>query len=270
MMRLAVGLVAVLAALPAAAESPWQAVAAGVEVARFKAARKAPLGDSIITVVRVDARTNPFRLLSAKLMKKPANPTAPEWAREPGVMGVINASMYRQDHRTSVAYMRDGAAVNNDTWTKDRVAFVAGPAQPALPPAQIVDFTCQDVRALAAGYKVVAQNIRMIDCQRRNVWAQQPRRWSTACVGADGSGRVLLIHARSPFTTHDLVDELLALPLDLRRLMYVEGGPEASLYVKVGEKVVVSEVGSFETGFREADDNRVFWPLPNMLAFGPR
>ena len=253
-----------------AAAGPWQAVAPGVEVGRFAAAHRAPLGDSVITVVRVDPRLHHFRLLSSALLKKPANPTAPEWVGEPGVMGVINASMYRQDHRTSVAYLRQDAGVNNGTWTKDRAVFLAGPARKGLPPAQIADDTCQDVPALAPAYATVAQNIRMIDCQRRNVWAQQPRRWSTACVGADGSGRVLLIHARSPFTVHDLVDELLGLPLDLRRLMYVEGGPEASLYVKVGDRVVVSEMGSFETGFREADDNRVFWPLPNMLAFGPR
>lgn len=258
------------ALLLAAAAGPWQTVAPGVAVGRFTAARAAPIGDSVITVVRVDPQLHHFRLLSAKLLAKGANLTAPEWAGEAGVMGVINASMYRRDQRTSVAYLRQGAGVNNGSWTKDRAVFLAEPSRKGLPSAQIADSTCQDVPALAPAYATVAQNIRMIDCQRRNVWAQQARRWSTACVGADGAGRVLLIHARSPFTTHDLVDELLGLPLDLRRLMYVEGGPEASLYVKVGGKVVVSEMGSFETGFREADDNRIFWPLPNMLAFGPR
>ena len=51
--------------------------------------------------------------------------------------------------------------------------------------------------------------------------------------------------------------------------MYVEGGPEASLYVKVGGEVV-SEVGSFETGFFESDANQVFWPLPNVIGFAAR
>jgi hypothetical protein len=119
-------------------------------------------------------------------------------------------------------------------------------------------------------YAAVAQNIRMIDCRRRNVWAPQPRKWSTACVGTDAQGRVLLIHTRAPHTTHDFVNLLLRLPLGLERLMYVEGGPEASLYVKVGGKAVVSEMGSFETGFLEDDTNLAFWPLPNVIAFSER
>ena len=69
---------------------------------------------------------------------------------------------------------------------------------------------------------------------------------------------------------HDFVDMLRALPLDLKRLMYVEGGPEASLYVAVDGKDVVSQFGSFETGFREMDDNKEFWPLPNVIGFAPK
>jgi hypothetical protein len=110
----------------------------------------------------------------------------------------------------------------------------------------------------------------MLDCAGRNTWAQQDRRWSTAAVGTDDAGRVLFIHARSAWSTHDFIDVLKALPLGLKRLMYVEGGPEASLYLKVGGTVLVAEMGSFETGFREDDDNRVFWPLPNVIAIAPR
>jgi hypothetical protein len=166
--------------------------------------------------------------------------------------------------------MRDGARVNNGRWNKDNAVFVAGPDDPALPAAQILDRKCQDAETLAARYRVRIQNIRMLDCAGRNIWAQQDRRWSTACVGTDRSGRVLLIHARSPWSTHDFIDILQALPLELARLMYVEGGPEASLHLKVDGTVVVSEMGSFETGFREDDGNRIFWPLPNVIAVAPR
>ena len=248
----------------------WQAVAPGLEVGRFPSPRPSAVGDSTVTVVRVDPARYELRLLSAKLLGLSSNPTAEQWARDHGVLAVINASMFQGDHRTSVAYMRDGSRVNNGRWNKDNAVFVAGPDDPSLPAAQILDRQCQDAAALAARYRAVVQNIRMLDCAGRNAWAQQPRRWSTASVGTDRAGRVLLVHARSPWSTHDFIDVLRALPLDLNRLMYVEGGPEASLYLQVDGKAVVAEMGSFETGFREDDANRVFWPLPNVIAVAPK
>jgi len=244
----------------------WKTVAPGVDVGRLPARAGGP----VVTIVRVDARQNLFRLLSAPLEGLAEPPSAPEWVERTGVLGVINAGMFQGDGRTPVGYARAGGRVVNGRWNKDNAVFVAEPDDAARPAARILDRTCDDVPRQIPSYRVVLQNIRMLDCQGRNVWAQQARRWSTACVGADADGRILLVHVRAPFTTHDLIDVLRALPLRLTRLMYVEGGPEASLYLKVGGEVVVSEMGSFETGFFESDDNRRFWPLPNMLGFAPR
>jgi hypothetical protein len=249
---------------------PWRTAASGLEVGRLLAPTPSAVGDSIVTVVRVDPGQFELRLLSAKLLGLTSNPTAQQWVEQHGVIGAINASMFRTDGVTSVAYMRDRERTNNGRWTKDNAVFVSRPRRTGLPAAQILDRACGGADALASLYDVVVQNIRMLDCQRHNTWSQQPRRWSTACVGEDGTGRILFVHVRSPYTTHDLVDALLALPLDLKRLMYVEGGPEASLFVKIGGKVVVAETGSYETGFNENDGNRLFWPLPNVLAIAER
>jgi hypothetical protein len=245
---------------------PWKPVAPGVEVGRLPARPGGP----VVTVVRVDPRLNAFRLLSARLEGLAGPLTAPQWAERTGVSGVINAGMFQGDGLTPVAYARSGERVANGRWNRDNAVLVAEPDDPARPPARILDRTCDDVPRESASYRVVVQNIRMLDCQGRNVWARQARRWSTACVGADAAGRILLVHVRAPFSTHDLIEVLRALPLGLTRLMYVEGGPEASLYLRVGGEPVVEEMGSFETGFFERDDNRRFWPLPNVLAFGPR
>ena len=260
----------VLFGLWLAALASFETVAPGLEVGRFAASLKAEVGDSRVTVVRVDPARYEFRLLSAKPLGLPQGLTAPEWVEGRGVLGVINASMFQADHLTSVGHMRDGERVNNGRWNKDNAVFAAGPRAPGLPHARILDRACEDWEALSRQYRVLVQNIRMLDCKGKNTWAKQPRKWSTACVGADGEGRVLLVHVRSAYATHDLVNVLLALPLGLKRLMYVEGGPEASLYVKVGDRVAVSEMGSFETGFYEADENRAFWPLPNVIAFAAR
>jgi hypothetical protein len=249
---------------------PWQSPVPGLDVAELVLPRPSPVGDSKLVVARFDPALFEVRLLSSKLLGLDQNPTAREWVEAHGLVAAVNASMYRDDHRTSVAYMRDGDRVNNGRWSKDNAVLAAGPREAGLAPIRILDRTCEDVPALAARYRIVVQNIRMLDCAGRNTWAKQNRRWSTACVGTDGTGRVLLIHCRSPYPTHDLVEMLRSLPLDLKRLMYVEGGPEASLYVKVAGRVVVSRVGSYETGFLEHDENREFWPIPNVIGLLPR
>jgi hypothetical protein len=274
MLPVRIGLLAALAlpAAPGAAPEaePWRTVAPGLEVAEFTAPRPSDVGDSRIVVVRIDPKHHELRLLSAKALGLSRSPTARQWVEEHGLAGAINASMFREDQLTSVSYMRSGDHVNNPAWTKDKAVFAAGPDDPALPEVQIVDRTCQELEPLKARYRILVQNIRMLDCAGRNTWAQQPRRWSTASVGTDDAGRVLFIHCRSPFSTHDFIEALRALPLRLKRLMYVEGGPEASLYVRWDGRPVVSRVGSFETGFRLDDLNRDFWPLPNVIGFAPK
>ena len=108
------------------------------------------------------------------------------------------------------------------------------------------------------------QSIRMVSCRGENVWAPQNKMWSTAAVGMDKQGRILFIHVRSPYTTHDLVNMLLQLPIDLKRAMYVEGGAEAQLYVNTG-KVEHEFIGSYSTGTREHDENSFARPVPNVL-----
>jgi hypothetical protein len=46
--------------------------------------------------------------------------------------------------------------------------------------------------------------------------------------------------------------------------MYLEGGPEASLYLEANGKKI-ERIGSYETGFWESDTNEQFWPLPNVI-----
>ena len=52
-------------------------------------------------------------------------------------------------------------------------------------------------------------------------------------------------------------------------MIYLEGGPEASLVVSA-EGQRVREVGSYEDGFNENDDNVEFWDVPNVIGFAPR
>ncbi|HVO19733.1 MAG TPA: phosphodiester glycosidase family protein [Anaeromyxobacter sp.] len=241
----------------------WRTLEPGLEVGMFDGPPGAP-GDGKIAVVRIDPGLFELRLLNASAPGQGAPRSARGWAEKAGASAVINAAMYQEDYRTSVSLMRTRDHVNQRHVSRDRAALAFDPADRALPRVRIVDRDCDDLEAATRAYGTVVQSIRMVSCQRRNVWAPSPRRASVAAVGLDGRGRVLFLHARSAWPVHDLVDALLALPIDLKQAMYVEGGPEAQLFAR-GGGVEVERLGAFEAAVAAppAGDG---WPVPNVIA----
>jgi len=110
----------------------------------------------------------------------------------------------------------------------------------------------------------VAQDLRLIRAPGHNRWAPSGRRWSEAALAMDGNGRILFLFSRSPCSMDELNRRLLSLPLDIRRAVHAEGGPEASLSVHAGG-VDLDLCGSYETGFWENDGNSRQWPIANVL-----
>ena len=257
-------LLLVLLSLPSLAASPWEPLATGVELAEFDASLKSTVGDSRVTVLRVDVAQRPVRLLSAKREGFSTEPDAEAWAKLRGLLAVTNAGMFHPDGRP-VGHARIEGQVLNGSRRKQYQAFlVLDPVEKGLPAVRMLDPDCDDVEALLPRYRTVLQSIRMVDCKGRNRWSAQPRLWSAAVLGLDTQGRLLFIHSRSPYRMHDFVNLLQKLPLGVARLMYLEGGPEATLHVAAPGRTV-RRVGSFETGFNENDDNREYWALPNVL-----
>lgn len=243
----------------------------GLELAIFDAPAASPVGvgDSRITVVRVDPKYLRLKLLNASALDEGTSRTAREWAVRHELLAVINAGMFREDHRTSTHLMKTGAHVNNPHAPDPDNAFLLFDAHDlADPPVRIADRTCEDIEALQRRYDVVIQGIRMTSCTRENMWSQQPKIWSHAVLGIDDQGRFLMIHARSPWSTHDFIDHLLALPIGVAMLQYAEGGPEAELFVRAGG-VELELLGSYETGFNQNDDIAQAWPLPNVIGVLP-
>lgn len=254
---------------PAADPDPWQRLEPGLELGAFRSPRPSSTGDSVVRALRIDPARFEFHLLNASAPGAGGPRTARRWCRDRGMTAAINASMYQGDHRTSVSLMRTRGHVNNPRLTKDMTILAFDPDDPELPPVRLIDRQCDDLEALAPRYGTLVQSIRMLSCRGSNVWQQQPRRWSTAAIGMDDDGRVLFFHVRSPYSVHDVIEILRELPLGLARAMYVEGGPEAQLYVESGDRAL-EFVGSYETGFNENDDNAAAWPVPNVVAIRRR
>jgi len=245
------------------APEAWTRLEPGLDYAEFDAPCPSDVGDSRIRVLRIDPGRFDLVLLNAS-NHEGRNRTAREWSGEFDLVAAINASMFQADHATSVSLMRTRDHVNNGHVSKDKTVLAFDPDPGVEPRVRMIDRACDDLDQVSQGYGALVQSIRMVSCEGHNVWSPQPRRWSTAAVGVDRDGRVLFVHVRSPYVTHDLIEMLLALPLDLDRCMYVEGGPEAQLYVR-DDAAEMELVGSFETGFMTNNDNAAAWPVPNVI-----
>lgn len=245
------------------AHAEWQELEPGLELGVFSSPIPSTIGDSLIHLLRIDVGRFDLTLLNASAPEQGNVLTARQWSRRHGLIAAINASMYQTDFKTSVSYMRTRNHINNPWLSKDKSVLAFDRAQQTAPPVKMIDRECESFDAWRQTYQTFVQSIRMISCRRRNVWAQQSKRWSIAAIGIDGGGRILFIHSRSPYSTHDLINILLTLPIDIRQAMYAEGGAEAQLYIN-------SKGHEYEfTGIRDASaanaQDHNAWPIPNIV-----
>jgi hypothetical protein len=262
MLAAVLGAALLLAASAAEAGGAWRPLEPGLEYALLDGPPGAPV-DGKIAVVRIDPARFELRLLNASAPGEGALLTARAWATRAGASAAINASMYQADYRTSVSLMRSREHVNQRRVSKDRSVLLFDPLSKGIPAVRLLDRDCEALDPVLARYGSAVQSIRLVSCDRKNVWSPSPRRHSAAAIGLDGAGRVLFIHARSAWPPSALADALLALPLDLRQAMYVEGGPEAQLYARGGGREL-ERVGAFEVAPAAAGGEA--WPVPNVIA----
>jgi hypothetical protein len=138
-----------------------------------------------------------------------------------------------------------------------------------VPEVQLIDRDCQDFEALGKRYGSLVQSIRMIACDGRNVWAKDARRTSIVCMGLDRRKHLAFVVARAPIGPHDLIEVLRARPLELRSAMYLEGGPEAQLFVRAGGKEL-ELVGGGDPPFLPQARRPAAWRIPNVLGLERR
>lgn len=257
--RTVLGFGVLLLALEAGAA--WEPLEPGLDLGVFAPPQAVAVDEPEIRVLRVDPARFALRLLNASAPGNEAL-TPREWCKRHGLVAATNASMYQTDMRSSVGLMKTRGHVNNPRLTRDKAVLAFDRRDPGVPPVQIIDRQFQDFTLLSQRYDSFVQSIRMVSLVGRNVWTPQPHAWSTAAIAIDRDGRVLFIHTRAAYRTHDLGNILLALPLGLRNAMYAEGGPEAQLYVRSGSREL-ELAGRFDTGFLSGTPGAL--PVPNVI-----
>ena len=247
----------------------WQQLDKGLELGIFLAPQAAAGGDSLVRVLRIDSRYYQLKLLNASRFKKGVPLTPKQWCRKNGLVAAINPSMYQTDYKTSVSLMRTKAHTNNSRLSKDMTILAFDRQKANVPRVKIIDRQCEDFQSWKQKYGTLIQSIRMISCTGKNVWKPQARRWSTSGIAIDQQDKVLFIHVRALYSTYDLINILKKLPLNISRAMYTEGGPQAQLYINLGDKEW-EFTGSYETNSNQANEDPVSWPLPNVVGISRR
>ena len=249
----------------------WRVLEPGLELGRFLAGPSSSEREIEIVILRIDPARFTFSLRSGS---DPAVPLLPDgaaarplhaWASEGGFVAAINAGMYLPDGLTNTGYLRVGPHLNNHRLVgRFGAFFVTGKFadEPDLPDAALLDRTVSDWENLLPRYSMVVQNYRLISANRKNLWQPGGPEHSVAAVGTDGSGHILFIHCREPLTGVRLGNLLLTIPMDIRTVMYVEGGSQAGLFI---DTPALSQTWM---GRHPAD----FWtngntgaPLPNVI-----
>ena len=270
-MRITMLIIFLLLTSPGMASDPWQSLAAGMDLGTFAASRPSSSGDSRITVLRIDPDLWSLEFTGLSLDDESSGRTARQWSKAHDFTAAINAGMFGTDYRTHVGYLRFRNHINNDNVNAYQSVAAFDPRREGLPHFRIFDLDSPGVsmEAILRDYASAVQNLRLIKRPGQNRWSQQGKMWSEAALGEDESGRMLFIFCRSPYTMHDLNNELLGLGIGLVSAQHLEGGPEAQLYVNAGG-VELEISGSHGTSFQETDGISMNWPIPNVLGVRPR
>lgn len=269
-MRAIMIFVFLLLSSPGITHGPWQSLAPGMDLGTFSASQPSKSGDSLITILRIDPDLWSLEFIGLSLEDESSGRTARQWSKAHRLTAVINAGMYGTDYRTHVGYLRFREHLNNDNVNAYQSVAAFDPRRDGLPHFRIFDLDSPEVsmETILQDYASLVQNLRLIKRPGQNRWHQQDKMWSEAALGEDESGRILFIFCRSPYTMHDLNNELLGLGIGLVAAQHLEGGPQAQLYIEVGE-VEFEISGSHGTSFRENDGISVAWPIPNVLGIRP-
>jgi uncharacterized protein YigE (DUF2233 family) len=173
------------------------------------------------------------------------------------MLAAVNAGMFQENGLTSVGFMKNFDHINNPKLSKANTVLAFNPVDESIPTVQIIDRECQNFSELRQKYQSFVQSIRMISCDRQNVWTRQDAKWSVLALGMDTDGNILFLFSRTPNSVHDFIEILMSLPLSLKSAMYLEGGPQASLYLST-PKMTLQRDGAWGS----LEENSLPFPLP--------
>jgi len=253
------------------AQVVWDSLDTGLSLAEIHSPVTSEYGTNIITILKIDPVQYEFVMVNASA-EDSVKRTVVGWCKQKNLLGAVNGGMFRlTDNLTNTGFMRNFNHVNNSALSAAnyKLVLALNPKNNTVPLMQIIDLECEDWNKLKIQYNTYAQGLRVINCRSEVAWRKSIKKWSMVLWGIDGEGNALWIFTRSPLEVEVFAGLLLKLNIGIKRVMYLEGGPEGSLFLNHPNKKLLL-MGSYETGFNENDHNEVFWDVPNVIGIRKR
>jgi hypothetical protein len=246
----------------------WRELLDGLYYCEIDAPQKSIVNDSKLSIVKINPEKFDFDLLVASEHNKQQR-RASEWAKEFDLNVVVNLGMYQYDKlNTPKAFCSSNNQMVNSRFSGYYNAMLVFDPKNNNEKKnfEIIDLTCKGWDKIKNDYNSYCQAMRMIDCNRNPMeWNKNPdQSCSMVIASTDNEGNIYFIFTRSPYRHQAMIGYVLGLPLGLSSTVYLEGGPEASLYIETPD-TTISKFGSYISKTRERDDNPEFWKIPNVI-----
>jgi hypothetical protein len=247
--------------------SNWVTLTKGMEYREIAAPVKSFIGDSKLSILRMDPSQFRFDLFTATQFDSVPK-DVPTWADTFDLLVAFNAGMYNLARPLqSRAYLQSGDHYNNAKLLENFNLMLALGPKPNTNRSniEVLDLTCANWEQEKNNFSGFAQGLRMIDCNASPMnWQKKVQSCSMLVAAEDEKGWFYLIFTRSPYTHNQMIGFMKQMPGGLHDAIYLEGGPETSLLIDVNGHCI-EKVGSWVSTTWERDDNNRFWRLPNIV-----
>ena len=244
----------------------WKQVGKGVQFCETDAHLKSIIGDSKLTLLKIDPKQVEFDLFTASGMDSISKPVN-VWADTMNLNIVFNAGMYDlAKPLISRGLLKNGNHHNQFTFKEGwNLMFALNPLDSLNEmDAKVYDMQCITYDSIREKYASFAQGIRMLDCSGNPMTWKKNQSCSMLICAHDDQDNLIIIFNRSPFPINHMIAFMKQFPTPLHNAIYMEGGPETSLYVSIGD-FCLQKVGSYVSGTYAKDTNETYWPLPNVI-----
>jgi len=243
-------------------EIQWKLLRTGLQMARIPFPFKIFSDDSVVTLLKLNKDGFDCQLLCASSRGK-VDYDAREWAEKEGFDLVFNAGMYLPENPfTARSFMKAGKHINQPKFDTEAGGAFCISENGTF---SIEDFTCKPFDSLKNSSHSLFQAMRMLDCAGRAIsWEKRKQKCSMLVLAEDKDDNLIMAFCKSPMLHAEMVNFLVNLRLGLHSALYMEGGPEASVHIRLADREI-NLIGTYVSKTWEKLDNKTFRKLPNVL-----